>query len=208
MATKWTAKGEYMEACSCDFLCPCIPKNMTTPATNDFCKLAMAFEIHSGSFGGVSLDGLRFVMIAESKALMSAGDWVSGLVVDSAASDEQVVAVAAIAGGDGGGPLAMFAPLISDFRGIERHPISFEKNGKEVSVKIDGLLDQAVSGVESVSSPGNCIAIDDTAHPVNKRLNLASALRNMIRAFGIDWEDNNGGNNGHFASFDWTGETA
>jgi hypothetical protein len=179
---------------------------MTTPATHDFCNVAMAFEIHSGSFGGVLLDGVRFVMIAETKALMGTGDWISGLVVDSTASDEQTAAVAAIAGGDGGGPLAMFAPMISDFRGVERHPIRFEKSGGEVSVKIDGLLDQAVTGVESVSNPGNCIALDDTAHPVNKRLNLASAVRNTIKAFGIDWKDNSGGNNGHFASFDWAGE--
>jgi hypothetical protein len=208
MTTKWSAKGEYMEACSCDFLCPCIPKNMTTPATHDFCKLAMAFEIHSGSFGGVSIAGVRFVMVAQSQAVMGTGDWISGLVVDSAANDEQVAAVAAIAGGEGGGPLAMFAPLISDFRGVERHAISFEKNGGEVSVKIDGMLDQAVSGVESMSNPGNCIAIDETAHPVNKRLNLASALRNMIKAFGIEWEDHSGSNNGHFAPFDWAGEAA
>lgn len=208
MTTKWSAKGEYMEACSCDFLCPCIPRNMTTAATHDFCKVAMAFEIHSGSFGSVSLVGVRFVMVAQSKAVMGTGEWVSGLVVDSAANDEQVAAVAAIAGGDGGGPLAMFAPLISDFRGIERHPISFEKNGSEVSVKIDGMLDQVVSGVESLSNPGNCIALDETAHPVNKRLNLASALRNMIKAFGVEWENYSGTDNGHFAPFDWTGEAA
>ena len=44
MGAKWSASGEYMETCSCDFLCPCISKNMTTPATHDFCKVALAFE--------------------------------------------------------------------------------------------------------------------------------------------------------------------
>ena len=80
------------------------------------------------------------------------------------------------------------------------------KNGKQVSVKIDGLLDQAIVGVDSMSVAGECVAIDNTSHPVNKRLNLASAVRNFIRAFGIDWEDHSGGNNGHFAPFDWAGE--
>ena len=42
------------------------------------------------------------------------------------------------------------------------------------------MLDQAVVGIDSVSAPGECVAIDNTAHPVNKRLNLASALRNVI----------------------------
>ena len=208
MATQWSVKGEYMEACSCDFLCPCLPKNMSTPATYDFCKVALAFEIESGKFGDVAMDGVRFVMFAQSKAVMGAGEWFGGMVIDASASDEQAVAVGAIAGGDGGGPLAMLAPLISDFRGVERHAIEFKKNGKTCSVKIDGLLDQEVVGVESMSAEGECVAIDNTGHPANKRLNLASAARNMINAFGIEWQDDSQGNNGHFAPFDWQGEAA
>jgi len=208
MPTKWSAKGEYMEACSCDFLCPCIAKNMTTPATHDFCKVALAFDIESGQFGDTSLDGVRFVMFAESRAIMGAGEWIGGVVIDSSASDEQAAAVGAIAGGEGGGPLAMFAPLISDFRGVERHSIDFQKDGKNVSVKIEGLLDQAVVGVDSMSAEGDCIALDNTAHPVNKRLNLASATRNVINAFGIDWREDSDRTNGHFASFEWQGEAA
>ena len=208
MATAWTVKGEYMEACSCDFLCPCIQKNMTTPATPEFCKVALAFDIESGSFGSVNLKGVRFVMFAQSKALMSAGEWIGGLVIDSAASEEQAAAVTAIASASGNGPLAMFAPLISDFRGVERHPIAFFKDGRACSVKIEGLLDQAIVGVESLSAKDECIAIDNTAHPVNKRLNLASVVRNIISAFGIDWKDTRGGTNGHFAPFDWRGQAA
>jgi len=208
MGTKWSAKGEYMEACSCDFLCPCIPKNSTTPATHDFCKVALAFDMREGDFGGVSLAGVRWVFFAQSKAIMSQGGWIGGLVIDPSASDEQVAAIAAICGpGAGDGP-GNFAPMIADFRGVERHPVEFIKNGKNVSVKIDGLLEQALEGVESMSAAGECVAIDNTAHPVNKRLNLASALRNMINAFGIQWEDHSGGNNGHFADFNWAGEVA
>lgn len=207
MATKWSVKGEYMEACSCDFLCPCISKNMTTPATHDFCKVALAFDIESGSFGKTSLDGVRFVMFAQSEAVMGTGNWIGGLVIDSSASDEQAAAVGAIASAEGNGPLAMFAPLISDFRGVERHPIEFHKNGKEVSVKIDGMLEQSVVGVDSMVREGECIALDNTAHPVNTRLNLASAVRNFMSGFGIEWSEKDD-TNGHFAPFDWQGEAA
>jgi hypothetical protein len=208
MATQWSVKGEYMEACSCDFLCPCLPKNMTAPATYDFCKVALAFEIESGRFGEVSMDGVRFVMFAQSKAVMGEGEWIGGLVIDSSASDEQAAAIGAIAGAGGGGPLALMAPLISDFRGVERHPIAFNKNGKTCSVRIDGLLEQEVVGIDSVSAEGECVAIDNTGHPANKRLNLATAARNVINAFGIEWQDDSHGNNGHFAPFDWRGEAA
>ena len=208
MGTKWTAKGEYMEACSCDFLCPCITKNSTTPATHDFCKVALAFDTTEGRFGDVSLAGVRWVFFAQSKAIMAEGEWIGGLVVDPSASDEQVAAIAAICGPDAGDGPGKFAPLISDFRGVERAPIEFVKNGHDVRVKIDGMLDQAVVGVESLTAEGECVAVDNTFHPVNKRLNLASAVRNVIKAFGISWEDNSGRTNGHFAPFDWAGEVA
>ena len=208
MATKWSAKGEYMEACSCDFLCPCIPKNATTPATHDFCKVALAFDISEGSFGDTSLAGVRWVFFAQSKAIMGEGEWIGGLVIDPSASDEQVAAIAAICGPDAGDGPGRFAPFISDMRGIERHPVEFRKDGKHVSVKVDGLLDQAVEGVDSLTAEGECVAIDNTFHPVNSRLNLASAVRNMINAFGISFEDMSGRTNGHFASFDWVGEVA
>jgi len=205
---RWTLKGQYMEACSCNFLCPCIPKNATTPATHDFCKVALAFGVDAGSYGDVKLDGVRFVFFAQSKAVMSQGDWIGGLIIDTAASDAQVEAVAAIASGAAGGPLALLAPLIGEFRGIERHPITFVKDGKSVSVNIDGRLDQQVVGVDSVSVPGECVVVDNTFHPVNKRLNLATAVRNVISAFGIEWRGEPDRTNGHFAAFDWQSEAA
>ncbi|TDJ69072.1 MAG: DUF1326 domain-containing protein [Proteobacteria bacterium] len=208
MATSWSVSGEYMEACSCDFLCPCIPKNMTTPATLDFCKVALAFDIRAGSFGATQMAGVRFVMVAQSKAIMSQGDWIGGLIIDTAASDEQLAAVAAIAGAEGHGPLGMFAPLISDFRGVERADIQFTKDGGTCSVVIDGMIDQSIVGVESMSKPGEFVCIDNSGHPVNARLNFATALKNVITCFGIEWEDKEQRTNGHFASFDWHGEAA
>jgi hypothetical protein len=208
MATSWSVSGEYMEACSCDFLCPCIPKNSTTPATLDFCKVALAFEIRGGSYGATSMEGVRFVLVAQSKAIMSHGDWIGGLIIDSSATDEQVAGVAAIAGAAGNGPLAMFAPMISDFRGVERAAIKFVKDNGNVSVVVDGMLDQSIVGVESMVKAGEFVCIDNAAHPVNTRLNFATAVKNVISCFGIEWEDKAAKTNGHFAPFNWQGEAA
>jgi hypothetical protein len=92
-----------------------------------------------------------------------------------------------------------------------RHPLRLVRaieSGDVRRVKIEGLLDQSVEGVESLSAPGECIVLDNTAHPVTPRLNLATALRNVIGAFGIEWDGPPGRTNGHFAPFDWRGETA
>lgn len=208
MSTRWQVAGEYMEACSCDYLCPCITLNSTTPATHDFCKVAMTYVVNQGSFGEVALDGVAFAVVAESKAVMSQGDWKLGIIVDERASDAQVAAIAAIASGQAGGPLAGFAPLIGEFRGVTRARIDFTADGHRRTVSIDGQLAQTVEGVPSVSVHGECIAIDNTLHPANKRLNLATALKNLIRCFGIEWDAAPGRTNGHFAPFAWQGQTA
>jgi hypothetical protein len=46
------------------------------------------------------------------------------------------------------------------------------------------------------------VSMRDT-HPANPRLALAKATRSHLHAFGIDWNDTSGQNNGHYAPFNW-----
>lgn len=59
---KWSLRGEYMESCNCDYLCPCIYTNPQEAATHDHCTAAMVFHINEGNFGGTKLDGLKFAL--------------------------------------------------------------------------------------------------------------------------------------------------
>jgi len=206
MGEGWTIEGEYAEACSCEYLCPCITSNATARASNDFCRFAMTYRIDSGRYGSVDLGGVTFAVVGESKAVMSEGGWVMGVIVDDRASEAQVSAIAEIASGTVGGPLAAFAPLIADFKGVERHPIRFEAEGLRRAVAAPGVLEQTVEGVPSVVAGGECVAIDNTFHPANTRLNLATAVKNLIACFGIAWNDANH-RNGHFAPFAWSGSS-
>jgi hypothetical protein len=205
MAAAWSIKGEYLEACSCRYVCPCVTSNATARATEDFCDFAMTYRIDAGDYGGVDLRGVIFSVVAQSQAVMAAGGWIVGLIVDSSASAAQADAIAAIVSGQAGGPLAALAPLIGEFRGVERHPIRFELDGIRRAVVIAGVLEQRVEGVPSVSAAGECLGIDNTFHPANRRLNLATAARNLIACFGIRWDDPGSQRNGHFASFAWSG---
>ena len=208
MSGQWQISGEYAEACSCAYLCPCVTSNASAPATEGFCTFTMTYRIDEGRFGDVDLAGVAFAMIAQSKAVMAEGGWVMGVVVDEAASDAQADAIGAIVGGQAGGPLAAFGPLIAEQRGVERRAIRFEVDGVERRVTIPGLLEQAIAGVPSVSAPGECLAIDNTFHPANKRLGLATTIRNVVSAFGLRWSDTGGRRNGHFAPFVWRGAAA
>src|SRR5437867_8594512 len=59
----WGLSGQYYETCSCDFVCPCLPGQLTVSPTRGSCTFAMAFQIDRGSYGNVSLDGLGFIIL-------------------------------------------------------------------------------------------------------------------------------------------------
>lgn len=204
MAT-WNISGEYMETCNCSYLCPCGPTNLGAVPTEGDCKAAIAMRIDKGSRDGVPLDGLSFILMLHAPGVMSAGNITAALIVDAAASDAQVEAISAIATGSAGGPMAALAPLVGKVAGVERRAIEFKIDGLKRSVKAGDLVDQACEGVASGSVPGEALAIDNTVHPVNRRLSLAKAIRSRFNVLGIRWDDSSGTRNGHFAPFSWAG---
>ena len=201
----WNLSGEYMETCNCAFLCPCITSNLSARPTDGDCKAAVALRIDQGDKDGVKLDGLSFIVVLHSPGAMAEGNMTVGLIVDERASDQQVEAISAIATGAAGGPMAALAPLVGRIAGLERRPIRFDSDGLKRSVQAGELLDQACEGLASAVAPGEAITLDNTAHPVNRRLSLARATRSRLHAFGLDWNDTSGTRNGHFAPFSWAG---
>lgn len=203
--SSWQISGQYMETCNCTFLCPCLPSNMAETPTQGDCKAAVAMRIDKGSKDGVSLDGLCFVVMLHSPGPMGDGNITVGLIVDQAASQQQVAAISDIATGAAGGPMAALAPLVGRVAGVEQRPIQFEAKGLRFAVRAGELLDQACEGLPSAVREGEPICLDNVAHPVNTRLGLAKATRSRFHAFGMDWDDASGTRNGHFAPFSWSG---
>ena len=200
----WQLRGQYFETCSCDYLCPCPSSGFTARPTKGDCIAALAFHVEQGRYGDTALDGLNFAVLLRTPEAMANGNWSVGLIVDERAGPEQQQALATIVSGQAGGPMANFAPLISDFRGVQTAPIEFRQEGMRWSASIPGLLDQAAEGVPGVNQD-QPMYIDNTPHPVGARLALAKAVQSHLHAFGLDWDDDSGRNNGHFAPFEWQG---
>ena len=199
----WQLTGDYFETCSCDYVCPCVPTNLAGRPTKGRCDFAMVFQIERGNQGNVTLDGLSFAVLGNSPDVMGKGNWAVGLVIDDRATPEQQQAITTIASGQAGGPPAILTAVIGKFLGVETRPIRIQKNGLHRSVSIPTLLDQACDGVPSAADPNQPLYIDNTMHPANSRLALARATQSHMHAFGIDWDDTSGNNNGHFAPFSW-----
>jgi hypothetical protein len=201
--TSWKIEGDYAETCNCKTLCPCIFSNLQAEPTEGDCKAAVAMHINTGEMDGLKLDGLNFVVFLHAPGPMIGGNMKVGLIVDEKATAQQVDAIKAIASGAAGGPMAALAPLVSDFAGVERRPITFSGKGMNYTVKAGNLLDQEIAGLPSMQDATVPIYIDNVAHPVNSRLALGKAVRSMFNVFGITWKDETGTRNGHFAPFKW-----
>jgi len=68
---EWRIEGDYAEVCNCDFLCPCLPTFAAAKPTYGDCRVAQLYDIRKGHFGDVTLDGLRFVMVALTPEAMN-----------------------------------------------------------------------------------------------------------------------------------------
>jgi hypothetical protein len=200
----WQITGEYFETCSCDYLCPCVTSNLMGRPTQGWCTFAFVQHIDQGEYDGVRLDGLNFAIIGRTPEEMAKGNWTVGVITDDQARPEQQQAIAAIASGQAGGPMASLGGLISNFAGVESRPIHFLRNGLERSASIPGVLDQALEGTTGANG-SEPMYVDNVPHPVSSRLALAHGTRSHVHAFGIDWDNTSGKNNGHFASFNWQG---
>ena len=201
---EWSLRGEYMESCNCDFLCPCIYTNPQGPATHDNCTAVMVFRIDEGRSGSLRLDRLKFALVIRSGKVMADGNWIFGVVVDEAADPLQRRALATIAGGESGGPPGMIRQnLVGDFRGVEFRPIEVEIAGHSRCVTIPELLSFEIDGVLSRNRSGEPYYLDNTGHPAGRRLALARAKVTRVHVFGLDLDLVDRGNNGHFAPFAW-----
>lgn len=203
---KWNLSGQYYETCSCDFVCPCMPGQMAVAPTKGSCTFAMAFDIERGRYGDVPLDRLGFIVLARTPEAMIKGNWTVGLVTDERANDAQRDALAAIASGAAGGPMAALSPLIGSFAGVEKAPIRFSRDGVKWSVNAPNRVDMAAEAAMGIDpNAREPMHLDNTGHPAANRFALAHATRSHVHALGLDWDDDGGRNNGQYAPFSWQG---
>jgi hypothetical protein len=200
----WNISGQYVETCSCDFVCPCILGQMAVRPSKGSCTFAMAMQVERGSFGEVPLNGLTFIVLGMTPEEMGKGNWSVGLVIDERATAAQRDAITAIASGAAGGPMAPLSGLIGKFLGAEQAPIRIEQDGKKFTVTAGKLVDMAGEGAMGIDpNATEPMYLENTGHPVSSRLAVAHASKSHVHALGLAWDDASGKNNGQYAPFNW-----
>src|SRR3569623_1111022 len=73
---KWSLKGTYFEACSCETVCPCI---FQSPPSHGECSVLYAWQVNDGSFNYVNLNGLNVALAAYANGHIQMMKWLAGL---------------------------------------------------------------------------------------------------------------------------------
>jgi len=202
-APAWQVQGQYYETCNCDFVCPCVPAQLAVMPTKGSCLFAMAFQIEQGRYDNLPLDGLGFILVGSTPAEMGKGNWSVGVVVDERATPDQRNAIAAIASGAAGGPMAALSGLVGTVLGVESSPIQFTRDGVAWSVTASHLVRMSARGATGLDPAAPPLQLTNTGHPAANAFSLARAESSHVSALGIAWDDTSGRNNGQYAPFAW-----
>ena len=195
----WSLKGSYFETCSCDLMCPC-NMSFSKPATNDYCRVILFFNIKQGEIEGTDVSGLKVAAIADAPQVMADGNWRVGMFVDAGASDEQFEKLTAVFGGQKGGPMELAASLFGEVLGVERAPFEVVEEGLRHSLKIGDAIDFGIEDIVPWGlETGQPIRLVGMFHPAASEFNAAQATRSRISAFGIEYEGNTGISASEFA---------
>ncbi len=195
----WKLAGTYFETCSCDVVCPCTA-SFALGADLDYCRAALVFHVADGEVEGTDVSGTTVVAVLDTPKVMSDGNWRMGVVIDSAASDEQAEKLGSVFGGALGGPMEALGPMVAENLGVLRAPVEVHEDGLRHSIKVEGAIDFEIEDVVPFGvETGEPARLTGVFHPAGSELTISKATRSDIDVFGVSFD----GGSGFAAPFAW-----
>jgi hypothetical protein len=181
----WSIEGTYFEACNCAVACPCI---FLSPPTMGHCTALVAWHIDHGEYQAVPLNGLNVALAVRSPGNMVQGNWKAALYLDERATPEQNAALQSIFTGQAGGHPAALVSFVTEFLGARTVPIEYEAAGKNRRLRIPGLAEAEIEGIEG----GGGAEASISGHPLGIApgfpATVGKSKRMTYRDYDFRWE--------------------
>lgn len=147
---EWTMEGTEFANCNCNLGCPC---QFNALPSHGHCRAHTFVQIDKGRFGGLTLDGLRWGLLAMWPGPIHLGNGTMQIIVDERADAKQRAALDAIAHGRETEPGKLISNVFAAM--VSNHLPTLYK-------RIDLAIDLA-SGTAKVAVPG---ILDSTSSPI------------------------------------------
>ena len=123
-------EGQLLEVCTCNTLCPCWVGEDPDGGT---CDGVLSWHIVKGSVNGTDVSGRTLSILTHIPGNILEGNWRVVVYVDDGATDDQQQALLDVWTGKLGGPVADLAQLVGEVLAVERAPVIFQVEGKEIA---------------------------------------------------------------------------
>ena len=178
---KWNLEADYIQACNCDYGCPC---QFSAPPTRGDCQGMGAWRITRGQFGEVKLDGLGFAFAAHWPKAIHEGNGTVARFFDQYANPQQRDALMQIASGRAGGlPFEIIAHTFSKILEPRYVPFKFNINGRDSSVQVGDAISAALEPIKNpVTGEPESVRIEHGTGFTFKQAECVSAARMQVNA--------------------------
>jgi len=191
--TKWSFEADFLQACNCDYGCPC---EFSAPPTRGFCEGTGAWRIIKGSFGDLPLDGLAVAFAANWPKAIHEGNGTLVLFIDERATAQQREAILTICSGQAGGlPFEILATTFSKVLEPIFAPIQFELNGRDSSVHIGDSFGVALEPIRNpVTKEPESVRVEHATGFIFKSAEAVSGRECRVNVPGLSfsWPDKAG----------------
>ena len=171
--TKWFFEADFIQACNCDYGCPC---EFSAPPTRGSCEGMGAWRITRGRCGDVPLDGLALAFAARWPKAIHEGNGTGMMFYDERANAAQRQALLAITGGKLGLPFEILVMTMSKLLEPRFVPFQFHLDGRNSRVKIGREMSVAVAPIKNpVTGEPESVRIEHSTGFVFKSAEVVSA---------------------------------
>ncbi len=179
--TKWSLEADFLQACNCDYGCPC---EFSAPPTTGFCEGIGAWRITTGSYGEVKLDGLGVAFAAHWPKAIHEGNGTCGLIFDERATPPQRMALLQICSGQAGGmPFEILVTTFSKILDPQYAAFKFNFNGRNSSVQVGNIMNLAVEPIKNpVTGEPESVRIEHSTGFIFKDAECVSAAKMDVKA--------------------------
>ena len=191
--TKWALEAEFLQACNCDYGCPC---EFSAPPTRGFCEGTGAWSIIKGHYGDVSLDGLAVGFAAHWPKAIHEGNGTLALFLDERATPKEREALLQICSGQAGGlPFEILAATFSKVLDPIFASFHFHLNGRDSSVRIGDALNIAMEPIKNpVTGEPESVRVEHATGFIFKGADAVSGKECRVNVPGLSfsWPDKAG----------------
>ena len=202
--TEWSMQGVEVANCNCDWGCPCQFNQLPSHGN---CRAYTFVQIDKGHYGDVSLDGLRWGIIAGWPGPIHKGNGTLMTVVDDRADDRQRAAIENVTRGKDTDPGAVvwqvFSTTVTKFLPTVSKPINLKLDieSRSAELHVPGLVDGRVGPIlNPVTGKPHRARVTLPAGFEYNEAEFASGTATVTGDIPLDFHDTHA----HLARIHWT----